>query len=854
MVNFDKMRQAMNNQEYVRNMAVIAHVDHGKTTLTDALLARAGIISLEQAGDKKATHTRKDEQLKGITIKSTTVTMCFEMDDLCTKMPDAKTIQTSEDESVPEARTDKTSLVVNLIDSPGHVDFSSEVTAALRIADGAMVVVDCVEGVCVQTETVLRQALAERIKPVLMINKLDRAVFELQLTPEEIYQSVSRIVESVNVILATYSVGEESDDVFLDPAKSNVSFGSGLHGWGFNLNQFARMYSEKFKIKEERMIRRLWGENFYSPDDKKWCKNADDKSTRGFNKFVLEPVIQMLKTSKDDTNESAINMAEKLGVSFSAQEKTLTGKQLMRCVMKKWLPASDAMLHMIAQHLPSPVKAQTYRTEILYEGPQDDPVALAMKRCDPSGPLMVYVSKMVPSSDKGRFYAIARVFSGTIGTGMKVRIMGPDFQPGSKLNTDLFIKNIQRTLIMIGGSVMPVDDVPAGNICGIVGIDKFLYKTGTITTYENAHNLKVMKFSVSPVVRVAVDVVNPAHLPKLVEGMRKLSKADPLVQCLEDGGQHLILGAGELHLDVCLNDLEEEYACVPLKRSKPLVSYRETVTDQSDRVCLAKSSNKLCRLFMTAEPLPDGLSEKIEEGVFKKQFQEDAKASTRYLVDNFGFDSNHTKKIWCFGPNGSGPNMLVDVSKGVQNLLDIKDSVVAGFQWASSEGVLTESNVRGVRFNLQDAYFKGDQSHRGGGQIIPATRRAMLASMLTAKPRLIEPVYLVEIMCPKDCLGAAVNLLSRKRGEIVEQVLLEGSPMSTIKAYMPVNESFGFNGELRGDTGGQAFPQFIFDHWQLLPGDPLDATSKAGEIVADIRKRKGLVEKIPALENFFDKL
>lgn len=839
MVNIEMMRRAMGKRADIRNMAVIAHVDHGKTTLTDALLARAGIISMDQAGDKKATHTRKDEQAKGITIKSTTVSMYYELD--------APAGPVTED--VPAGR----SLVVNLIDSPGHVDFSSEVTAALRIADGAMVVVDCIEGVCVQTETVLRQALTERIKPVLMINKMDRAIFEVQLTTEEIYRSVSRIIESVNVILATYG-GEAGvmGDIMLDPAKGNVAFGSGLHGWGFNLNQFAQMYADKFKVKKEKMVRKLWGNNFYSTQDKRWTDSQAEGSERGFNKFVLEPVIKMLRECKVGNKESVVAISEKLGLHLTSEDVELEGKSLMRCVMKKWLPASEAMLDMIVDHLPSPDVAQRYRTEILYEGPLDDPAATAMKHCDPSGPLMVYVSKMVPSSDKGRFYAIARVFSGTVASGMKVRIMGPEYQPGNKMNTDLFIKNIQRTLVMVGGNVMSVEDVPAGNICGLVGIDKYLLKTGTISTYEHAHNLKVMKFSVSPVVRVAVDVVNPAHLPKLVEGMKRLCKADPMVQCLFDNGQHIVLGAGELHLDVCLQDLEEEHAGVAIKRSKPLVSYQETVTEHSDRLCLAKSTNKLCRLFMTAEPLPTGLADDIEKGAVK--ITDDVKERGRYLVDQYDFDLAHTKKIWCFGPNGSGPNMLVDVSKGVQNLHEIKDTVTAGFQWATSEGVLAESTVRGVKFNFQDAYFRGDHTHHGGGQIIPATRRVMFAAMLTAKPRLYEPVYLVEVMCPKTCLGSTINLLSRRRGVIVDQQHQEGTPMCSVKGHMPVNESFGFNGELRGDTGGQAFPQFIFDHWQLLPGDPLDPTSKAGEIVTDIRQRKGLSVVVPALENFLDKL
>ncbi|KAH3727287.1 elongation factor 2-like [Dreissena polymorpha] len=855
MVNEEKLRAAMGQSRNIRNMAVIAHVDHGKTTLTDALLARAGVISLEQAGVKRATDTRKDEQEKGITIKSTAVSMLFERAAPTSSLNPGEENPEGVGEGVtrPAGSGAGVAYVVNLIDSPGHVDFSSEVTAALRIADGAMVVVDCVEGVCVQTETVLRQALAERIKPVLMVNKMDRAVFETQLAPEEMYQSLARTIENVNVILSTYG-GEDGvmGDIMLDPTKGNVAFGSGLHGWGFNLGQFARMYAARFKVKAEKLQRRLWGNHFYSPTEGKWRDTPAEGYERGFNKFVIEPLVKMLRACKDTDTETVLKLASNVNVTLTSEERALTGKSLMRCVMKKWLPAAEGMLDVIIEHLPSPDVAQMYRTELLYEGPMDDPVAIAMRKCDPTGPLMVYVSKMVPAADKGRFLAVGRVFSGTASSGTKVRIMGPDYKPDSAIKTDLFIKPIQGTKILVGATTYSAGDMPCGNIVGLGGIDKYLLKTGTITTYEHAHNMKVLKFSVSPVVRVAVDVINPAHLPKLVEGLKRLSKADPMVQCKTENGQHLVMGAGELHLEVCLQDLEEDHAGVPLKKSEPVVTYQETVVDKSDRVCLAKSSNKLCRLHMTAEPLPAGLADAIEKGLIKSTM--DVKERSRILVDEYGFELADTKKIWCFGPNGSGPNILVDMTKGVSYIQDIRDAVVAGFQWVTGEGALTENTVRGVRFNIVDALVHRDASHRGGGQVIPMTRRAMLAAMLTAQPRVLEPVYLVEVMCPKQAVGAAINLLSRKRGEIIEQNPQEGTPMTTVKAYMPVNESFGFNGELRGDTGGQAFPQFHFDHWQVLAGDTADLTSRACAVVTEIRKRKGLVEKVPALENYLDKL
>merc|ERR1712241_802471 len=369
---------------------------------------------------------------------------------------------------------------------------------------------------------------------------------------------------------------------------------------------------------------------------------------------------------------------------------------------------------MIAIHLPSPVTAQKYRMEMLYEGPTDDESAIAVKNCDPTGPLMMYISKMVPTSDKGRFYAFGRVFSGTCETGQKVRIMGPNFVFGKK--EDLNIKSIQRTILMMGRGVEPIPSVPCGNICGLVGVDSYLVKTGTITTFEAAHNMRVMKFSVSPVVRVAVEPKDPQHLPKLVEGLKRLAKSDPMVQCsIDESGEHIIAGAGELHLEICLKDLEEDHAGIPLKKSDPVVSYHETVSETSSITCLSKSPNKHNRLFMTATNMPEGLPEDIDNGDVTPR--QDFKIRGRYLADKYEYDITEARKIWCFGPDTLGPNLLIDATKGVQYLNEIKDSVVAGFQWATKEGVLCDENMRGVRFNIYDVTLHTDAIHRGGGQI-----------------------------------------------------------------------------------------------------------------------------------------
>jgi len=840
MVNFtiDQIREIMDKKRNIRNMSVIAHVDHGKSTLTDSLVSKAGIIAGAKAGEARFTDTRQDEQDRCITIKSTAVSMYYEL--------------SQKDLAWITQEKDGNAFLINLIDSPGHVDFSSEVTAALRVTDGALVVVDCVSGVCVQTETVLRQAIAERIKPVLMMNKMDRALLELQLDAEELYQTFNRIVENVNVIVATYSDEDgPMGNVQVKPQQGTVGFGSGLHGWGFTLKEFAEMYAAKMKTEPSKMLKNLWGDRFYFPKEKKWKGEKGPGGKRGFTMFVLDPIYTLFKAIMDFQKDTYEKLLAKLEVPLSTEEKAMEGKPLLKSVMRKWLPAGDALLMMIAIHLPSPVTAQKYRMEMLYEGPQDDEAAMAIKGCDPTGPLMMYVSKMVPTSDKGRFYAFGRVFSGLCETGQKVRIMGPNYVHGKK--EDLNVKNIQRTILMMGRTVEPIASVPCGNICGLVGVDQYLVKTGTISNIESAHNMKTMKFSVSPVVRVAVEPKNPQDLPKLVEGLKRLAKSDPMVLCMtEESGEHIIAGAGELHLEICLKDLEEDHACVPLKKSDPVVSYRESVSAESNQVCLSKSPNKHNRLYMIAKPMPDGLAEDIDNGeVTDKQ---DFKIRGRYLADKYEYNVDEARKIWCFGPEGTGPNIVIDATKGVQYLNEIKDSVVAGFQWATKEGVLCDENMRGIRFDVMDVTLHADAIHRGGGQIIPTARRVFYASFLTASPTILEPVYLVEIQCPEQAVGGIYSVLNKKRGHVFEEAQVPGTPMFMVKAYLPVNESFGFTAELRAATSGQAFPQCVFDHWQIQGGNPLDENSKPGQIVLETRKRKGLKEGVPTLDNFLDKL
>jgi len=789
---------------------------------------------------KRVMDTRPDEQARCITIKSTGISLHYEMPENLPLPPKAEGKQ----------------FLINLIDSPGHVDFSSEVTAALRLTDGALVLVDCVEGCCVQTETVLRQALRERIKPVLSINKLDRAILELQLDPEEMFLSFSKSIDSVNTVIGTYN-DDVLGDCTVNPQNGTVGFSAGKQGWAFTIPQFARLYSKKGKGTEQQLVQRLWGDNFFDPETKKWQESpispSGKKLPRGFCQFIVDPIKQVFTACMNKDDEKLNKLLVALGITLSTNDKNKEPKDKLKAVMQHWLAASEALLEMIVVQLPSPVAAQKYRVELLYKGPLDDETATSIRNCDPNGPLVVFISKMVPTKDNSRFFAFGRVFSGTVAN-QKVRILGPNYEFGGK--EDLFVdKPIQRTVLMMGGSTEPIDNVPCGNTVGLVGIDNWIMKGCTLTTNPDSHPLVNMKYSVSPVVRVAVTTKNPADLPKLVDGLKRLSRSDPLVVVsTEASGEHVIACAGELHLEICLKDLAEfpNMKGVDLVASQPVVPFAETVVAKSSVLCLSKSPNGHNRFYCTAEPFAPGLAEMIEKGDMTAN--DDMKARAKVLETQFGWDQNESRKIWCFGPDGRGPNMFVDATKGVQYMNEIKDSFVAGFNWVAKEGVLAEEKLRGVKIAVHDAMLHTDAIHRGQSQILPTARRVCLASQRTASPRLQEPVYLVDIQCDDSCLSGVYNVLNQRRGIVLEAVPRIGTPLFMVKAYLPVLESFGFTAFLRSNTSGKAFPQCVFDHWEVIADDPLVEGTKSNEIVTTVRKRKGLALEIPPLDRYLDKL
>merc|ERR1712070_189214 len=552
------------------------------------------------------------------------------------------------------------------------------------------------------------------------------------------------------------------------------------------IERFAKIYAAKMGVDKEKMMKRLWGDSFFNAKKKTWTnvmqpEGCSEPLQRAFCKFVMESIATLMRAIMNEDKEKYEKMMTSLGIVLKGDDRALVGKPLMKRTMQIWINAADTLLSMIVSKLPSPVVAQKYRTENLYEGPNDDTAANAIRARDPAGPLMMYVSKMVPTADKGRFHAFGRVFSGTIATGQRVRIQGPHYKPGSK--EDLNIKNIQRTVLMMGRTVEQIADVPCGNTVALVGVDQYILKSGTITDIEDAHNITAMKYSVSPVVKVAVKPKDGKDLPKLVEGLKKLSKSDPLVVCTtEESGEHVIAGCGELHVEICLKDLREEYAQCDFIMSDPVVSYRETVGGTSNQTCLSKSPNKHNRLYIVAGPAGPKADPKDRAKLFREKFD---------------WDENAARKIRAWGPDTEGANLVVDQTQAVQYMNEIKEHVNSAFQWTTKEGPLCEENMRGIRFNIMDVTLHADSIHRGAGQIMPPTRRCCFAAEMTAQPTLQEPMFLVEITCPQEAMSGVYSCMQPRRGQVFEENPREGTPLLQVKAYLPVSESFSFVAALR---------------------------------------------------------
>jgi elongation factor 2 len=706
----------MHRKEAIRNIGIIAHIDHGKTTMTDSLLAEAGLLSPKIAGMARALDYLEEEQKRGITIKTANISLLHEIGGR--------------------------PYVINLVDTPGHVDFTGRVTRALRAIDGAVVVVDAVEEVMVQTETVTRQALEERVKPVLFINKVDRLIKELKLSPGEIQEKFMRIIRDFNSLIEVYGEPDFRDAWKVDPQKETVAFGSALHRWGFTL-----------KIAQEKGVR-------FSDVIEAYMRGEHQKLAR-------------------------------------------------------LIPLHNAILDMVVKSIPNPIEAQRYRLPRIWKGDINSEIGKAMLNCDDNGPTTMCIT-MAQLDPHAGLVATGRLFSGTVREGDQVYLVGArkDY-------------NVQQVAIYMGAFREPVEKITAGNIAALLGLESA--RAGE-TLVDSAHKdvmapFERIKYVSEPVITIAVEPKHPKDLPRLVDAMNRLSIEDPnlLTTINRETGEYLLMGMGELHLEIAVKFLRDYGGGLEIVTSKPLVIYRESVAGKGV-IAMAKSPNKHNKFWVQVEPLEEEVIDLIDKGAVNEE-------TGRKQAGNLWAVDEHR-------------NVLMDMTKGVQCPQEAREMIIAGFRWACRAGPLCEEPLRGVKVKLMDVQLHGDSAYLGQAQIMPAVRRAILGSFLTAKPVLLEPVYRIDVSVPAQWIGECTNMIVRKRGRILASE--HKGVLAMIAGYIPVAETLGLSAEMRSATSGRAFWQCSFDHWEKVP------ENIAAEVIRQIRERKGLPPETPTPDIFID--
>lgn len=841
--NMEFLADLMDTPELIRNVTLCGHLHHGKTCFVDCLIEQTHpeIYSSDDK-DIRYTDTLFTEQERGVSIKASPVTLV---------LPDSR----------------NKSYLMNLFDTPGHVNFSDEVTAAFRISDGVVIFIDAAEGIMLNTERLLKHAVQEKLPVTICLNKIDRLMLELKLPPTDAYYKLRHTLEEVNSLLSVYS--EDETGVTVSPLLGNVCFASSYYRFCFTLGSFAKIYSDSFGgINDKEFARRLWGDIYFNSKTRKFTKKPPSSSSqRSFVEFVLEPMYKIFAQVVGDVDECLPRLCDELGISLTKEERKLNIRPLLRLVCNRFFGDFTGFVDMCVNFIKSPVDNAQTKIENIYTGGSDSDLVEHMCQCDPDGPLMIHTTKLYPTQDATSFHVLGRIMSGTLLANQEVRILGENYSLQDE--EDSRFGQVGRLWISEARYKVEVNRVPAGNWILIEGIDQPIVKTSTITDVSNSDEVYIfrpLKFNTSSVIKIAVEPVNPSELPKMLDGLRKVNKSYPLLTTkVEESGEHIILGTGELYLDCVMHDLRKMYSEIDIKVADPVVSFCETVVETSSLKCFAETPNKRNKLTMIAEPLEKGLAEDIENEVV--QITWPRKRLGEFFQTKYDWDLLAARSILAFGPDATGPNILVDdtlPSEVDKSLLGaVKDSIVQGFQWATREGPLCDEPIRNVKFKILDAVIAQEPLHRGGGQIIPTARRVAYSAFLMATPRMMEPYNFVEVMAPADCVSAVYTVLAKRRGHVTQDAPVPGSPLYTIKAFIPAIDSFGFETDLRTHTQGQAFCLSVFHHWQIVPGDPLDksilirpleaqpATHLAREFMIKSRRRKGLSEDV-SINKFFD--
>ena len=729
--NIARATEVMHQRDKIRNLAIAAHIDHGKTTLSDNLIAGAGMMSEDLAGKSRVLDFDEQESARGITINAASASMVHEV---------------GEDD-----------YLINLIDTPGHVDFGGDVTRAMRAVDGCIILACAVEGTMPQTETVVRQALKEKVRPVLFINKVDRLINELQIDGPEMMQRFEKIILKVNKLIDAFAPEDVRKEWKVSVQNGTVAFGSAYYNWGMSL---------PFMHKK--------GLNF--TDIYEYCAADDQKA------------------------------------------------------LAKRAPVHEVLLDMAVETLPSPIVSQKYRIPNIWQGDLDTSEGKAMMECDADGPLSLMITKIWMDPHAGEV-AVGRVYSGSIKHGESLWAIG-----AAKA------ERVQQVAMMVGGDRIQVPEVSAGNIAAVTGIRSAAAGV-TISRDKDAEPFEAIRHYSEPVVTVAVEPKAMKDLPKFIDALRGLAKADASLQVStnQETGEALLAGMGELHLEITVYRLEEVQG-IKVNVSEPIVVYRESIeSNNHGRAFEGKSPNRHNRFYIEAEPLSVDVVQALREGVFGdgNVRNKDAKQIGDRFAE-YGMNKDLMRKIYAI----HGTNVLVNDTKGIQNLHETRELIIEGFNEVCKKGPLADEPMMGVMMRLVDAKLHEDAIHRGPAQTIPAVRNACKGALIRARTVILEPMQNIRIDAPNDVIGGVTREVTNRRG-VIEDMPVDGSTASVI-GKMPVAETFGFSNDIRAASQGRAIWNTENAGFEILPMSLFEKT------VGEIRDRKGLKPEVPDEANYTD--
>ena len=677
----DLIQIMQKNTSNIRNICVLAHVDHGKTSLVDSLISYNNIISPKMAGNVRYMDSREDEQERHITMKASSITVIYRSEKL------------------------NSNYLLNIIDVPGHVDFSYEIFSSLKMVDGAIIMIDVIEGICSQTESAIRQAWDEKIKYILVLNKIDKLFNVVEMTPEEAYEHLKNLLEKVNAMMSSLilrdaeinnllnlerkesnvsnsdkdkekqkegkddNIEEKEKDFYFSPNKGNVIFTSATDNWAFTIDTFVDIFAKKYGTKREVMQKVLWGDYYLDKKTKKFCdKPPSEDSNPIFVDFIMKNIYKVYQVVTVDQDFPKIQkMVKSLNLNVSEKdlnENILTRNPnlVLRAIMREWLPIPQTVYDVVIKELPDPITGIQNKIDLLFphiKYSKNDFVSkvkkcLKEKKINGEGvPTLAYISKMVAipkkniqginfeeinnNKEETKFMAFARLYTGEIKQGDEYYFIGPKHDPKNN-KFDIKKYKFSNIYYFMGQFLNEINQVPVGNIFSVSDLEKDVFKTSTISDNFNCPSIIPLNIDQNSNIKVSITAENIKDMPILLEGLEKLNRSDPAVNYYtQSNGEHILVTSGEVHLERCIRDLEDSLAKVKFKISAPIVNFKEGLNNLN-YTFKKKTLNKkkeLLKLEMAQEKMEERkkLEEKIiEGGVNNIDYEDDEELYQKQLL------------------------------------------------------------------------------------------------------------------------------------------------------------------------------------------------------------------------------